>query len=371
MKVLLVDDEELGLEVLEILISQIDGMEVVGKFTDPNRALKELSSMKVDALFLDIEMGELSGIGLVNEIKKNNYDMDIVFVTAYPQYAIKAFEVNAIDYLLKPVKIERLRKSILRLKEHRQKRNTNSLNEKESSQLVISTMGKLQVLDYKCIPIKWRTQKVRELFAFLVQHKKQPIHKMKIVEELWYDVPIDKATTLLHTTIYQLRKTIREKISVNLNPIVLENNHYRLNIDVQIDLIELENILEDSKVNKENVKKILELYRGDYLEEEDYSWCLYKQQELRRKTLQYLEKYLVELTSKNKSLLVENCLIKMLELSPYDEEYAYLLIKYYGEINNKIKMIEMYEIFRRRLNKELGIDVQEKILKAYSRYINI
>lgn len=119
LKVMLVDDEEHALDFFEILLHEIGQVQVWGKYTDPLKALEQIDHGKWDAVFLDIDMPHVLGVELAKMIKKKSPDAAIVFVTAYDQYAISAFEEEALDYLLKPVDIERLRKTVNRIRAKR------------------------------------------------------------------------------------------------------------------------------------------------------------------------------------------------------------------------------------------------------------
>jgi two-component system, LytTR family, response regulator len=104
-KALIIDDEKLAREDLKSLLSDFPKIEIVGEAGNVPEAKKEIESLRPDVIFLDIQMPGKSGFDLLSELKIN---ADIIFVTAYDEYAIKAFEVNAQDYLLKPVNKERL-----------------------------------------------------------------------------------------------------------------------------------------------------------------------------------------------------------------------------------------------------------------------
>ena len=370
MRVALIDDEEIALDVLEILLKQIDGIQVVGKFTDPNTALNQLKTLEVDVVFLDMEMGEFHGLKFAEKLMIKKYDLEIVFVTAFSQYALEAFEVNAIDYLLKPVNMDRLKKTILKLQERNQKYvRDRVLLETQDDNLFAYTMGSFRIMDCQSNLIKWRTKKVKELFAYLWHHQEKPMCRTRIIEDLWPYVTADKAATLLHTTVYQLRKTIKE--ITNINPIILMNEQYILKLDIKSDLLELRNILQADEINNSNIERVLELYQGDYLEEENYPWALYEQQKLRQSFLKYLEKYLSIARQENKlTSYIENCLVKMLQLDPYNERYAYLLMEYYGEINDKTKLINLYTSFRINIKEELGINLQREAIELYRKYID-
>lgn len=108
----LVDDEPLALERLQHLLAPFDQLDVIGQSTDPTLALQEIAKLRPDTLFLDIEMPGLSGFELVSRLA---FEPTIIFTTAYDQYALKAFEVNSIDYLLKPIDPDELARALGKL----------------------------------------------------------------------------------------------------------------------------------------------------------------------------------------------------------------------------------------------------------------
>ncbi len=116
MKVILVDDERVANESLELIIHEyLQDVEIVGTACSANEARKLITFSKPDLVFLDIEMPGEDGFELLKSLKSINFN--IIFITAYNQYAIKAFKFSAIDYLLKPVKIPELISAINRVKE--------------------------------------------------------------------------------------------------------------------------------------------------------------------------------------------------------------------------------------------------------------
>ncbi|MDO6762517.1 two-component system response regulator BtsR [Agarivorans sp. 1_MG-2023] len=116
MRAIIVDDEPLAREELFELLQHHPQLEVVGQFGNAIECLKHLKQLEADVLFLDIEMPQISGLELANMLDSDNAPA-IIFVTAYDQFALDAFEQNAVDYLLKPIDPKRLCKSIKRLQE--------------------------------------------------------------------------------------------------------------------------------------------------------------------------------------------------------------------------------------------------------------
>lgn len=113
-KAILVDDEESARDVLENLLRRFcPEVELVSKCNNVEQAVEAIKIHQPDLVFLDIEMPNYAGYELVDFFTEINFE--IIFVTAYDQYAIKAFEVSAVDYLLKPIEIDRLKESVARV----------------------------------------------------------------------------------------------------------------------------------------------------------------------------------------------------------------------------------------------------------------
>lgn len=108
-RAVIVDDEPLALEILESFIEKIPEVELIGKCSNALEANNLLKETAVDLMFLDIQMPELSGIEFVKSLRNPPH---IVFTTAYPDYALEGFELNAIDYLLKPIAFDRFLKAV-------------------------------------------------------------------------------------------------------------------------------------------------------------------------------------------------------------------------------------------------------------------
>jgi two-component system, LytTR family, response regulator len=111
---LVVDDEPLSQEVIADFVNACPELNLAGICNDALEAGEFLKTKPVDLLFLDINMPRLSGIGFVKSLKEPRL---FVFVTAYPEYALEGFEVDAVDYLVKPVSFERFRKTVNRVLE--------------------------------------------------------------------------------------------------------------------------------------------------------------------------------------------------------------------------------------------------------------
>ncbi|MDD3643139.1 MAG: LytTR family DNA-binding domain-containing protein [Candidatus Krumholzibacteria bacterium] len=113
-KVLVVDDEKPARRELTRLVGRIDGFEVAGEAGDGEKAVESIRRLAPDIVLLDIQMPGLDGFRVLASLGEDDPHPAVIFVTAWDQYAVRAFEVHAVDYLLKPVDEERLRASLAR-----------------------------------------------------------------------------------------------------------------------------------------------------------------------------------------------------------------------------------------------------------------
>jgi two-component system, LytTR family, response regulator len=112
-KAIIVDDERLAREGLKNLLSEISEIELVGEASNADEAIELVDKFKPQLMFLDIEMPEKNGFDLLEDLIETPF---VIFTTAYNEFALKAFEVNALDYLLKPIEPPRLKEAVNRVK---------------------------------------------------------------------------------------------------------------------------------------------------------------------------------------------------------------------------------------------------------------
>lgn len=112
MKALIIDDERLARKELSSLLKEYPRIEIIGECSNADEAIEQIEKLQPDLIFLDIQMPGKDGFEMLEHLDKVP---KVIFVTAYDEYAMKAFEVNALDYLLKPVEAERLEETINKL----------------------------------------------------------------------------------------------------------------------------------------------------------------------------------------------------------------------------------------------------------------
>lgn len=142
--VVIADDEPLARDELTYLLKQCEDIEIIGEATQGAEALEKILTLKPDVAFLDIHMPNLDGLTVARKLLEEDQTLMIVFATAYDKHAIQAFEVNAIDYLLKPFDEERVLKTVERIRQGIRHPKNDSQNEALNNSLMelLKKMGR-------------------------------------------------------------------------------------------------------------------------------------------------------------------------------------------------------------------------------------
>ena len=118
LKAMIVDDEAPARSELRFLLDELGQADVVAEAASVREAIEKLKEYPIDVIFLDINMPEATGLKLAEALRTLKFPPNVVFVTAYSEYALEAFKVNAVDYLVKPVETERLAQALARVREN-------------------------------------------------------------------------------------------------------------------------------------------------------------------------------------------------------------------------------------------------------------
>ncbi len=325
MRVLVVEDELDTLNEIEDCLRDYDDTIEIESSDNPLRAISMSRTFSFDVALLDIQMPEMSGLELAECLSTMAPGISLIFITAYNNYATEAFELNAVDYILKPLRKERLNKALIKIE--------NELSERlliktvPSGETMIRAFGKLVVTSGDQI-LKWKRRKSCEVFAYLLHQQGTPVHKEKLCEMIWPEYEPLKALTYLQTIMYQLRKNLAE---IGSNGITIEyaDHCYRLSLngvryDVDLFLEACDQALLSDSPSLESLTKAEQLYCGNYLEEEGWVWALGRQQSLVQRYQKVLES-IIRLEMRNESK--ENALYfiqKWAALDTYKNQDFYL-----------------------------------------------
>ncbi|NLL46126.1 MAG: response regulator [Clostridiales bacterium] len=269
--IVLIDDERPALRELEYMLKSINDIQVLGSFVNPIQGIESVSELKPDAVFLDISMPQLSGVDAASIISDRSPETKIVFITAYNRYAVKAFELNALDYLLKPVSQERLETMLDRLKE-------SMINRREAvvalPTLYISRLGGFNVFFEGQSPVEWYSTKAEELFAFLLHNNDEPLSREQIIYTLWPGIDPLIADEHLDDCIYSIRKSLldygisTEQVSIDEDCKLILNN-------VKFDTDSFNESFRRAREHRsaEHYDECLSHYTGKYLEDCGWLWA--------------------------------------------------------------------------------------------------
>lgn len=368
LKAVLVDDEKPALNVLCKLLGEREDIEVIGAYTDAGEMLESAQTRMPDVVFLDIDMPETSGLELASRLRQLRDDVEIVFVTAYRQYALEAFGVNAIDYLLKPVEPDILHRSIERV----MKRRAISRPVKEAGGAAsrIVCFGSFEVYkDGQAEPVRFPTAKAEELFAYLLVHRNTNISKWTLCESLWPEYQSsEKSENNLHTTVYRMKKTLRD---YGINATVLsQRGYYRMECDSSCDYVKFEQIVQGMReVNEGNadvLMKAMQLYRGALFGTRDYAWCAGERERMSRYFAALAKKLALWHSKRKQYETAIEALLSMLGNAPFDGEAHELLLNIFIALQDKISFLAHYEKMEALFRTELGIEPPEEIRQKYT-----
>lgn len=367
-RTILIDDERPALNNLERLLKDYNQIEIVGAYTDVTKVFEKIKKEKVHLIFLDIEMPKMKGIEAAEKILEIDSNVQIVFVTAYNDYAVDAFEVEAVDYVMKPIIKRRLDKTIERvIKRHKDIFQRKDLEEENK----ILCFGNFEIKRGQ-EGIKWRTSKSEEFTAYLVHHRGKFVHKSKIIEELWPDKDEEQATKLLHTSVYYARNGLK---SINLDQAIMySNKKYKFDIGTMFcDIEEFDKAFNSYEVitskNIDILEKIIPLYKGEYLEDNDYYWVTNEQACFSKMYMNMLMKISDFYIGEGKYNKVIPYLEAILEKDPYIEEIHRKLLNAYINIEDYTNYKKHYKNIANDFKRELGVELSDMTKELYKNGI--
>ena len=373
LKALLIDDESSALDALLDELSEFEEVEVAGTFTNIHEALRWIGEGQalVDVVFLDIDMPGMNGLEAAGRIMEMDASIDIVFVTAYDQYAVEAFEVHALDYLLKPVMTERLGKTI----RNRLLADRRAAGER-GSKCSIACFGafQLHIRNPEAQAVKWRTNKTKELLAYFVHFREEELHKSNIISDVFAELNEQRAFATLHTSIYFIRKIIRQHGLDQRMQLHYANDCYRFSLSgVELDLDVFRRTADGGKPSApaeiREAERAASLYRGDYLGAHNYVWALHEQRKLRLSFVELVGKLCEVYFNDGMPDRAVELLKESISRSPLLEELHEQLLSAYETIGDVAALREHYDRMRRLFREELGAEPGASAEAIYRKWL--
>ncbi|MEK0315402.1 response regulator [Cohnella sp. 56] len=369
MKTILVDDERPAMQQLARLLDGDSRVRIVGMYTAAAEALNHISNLKVDCMFLDIGMPGLSGLEAAGIVRSIDPNIRIVFVTAYADYAVDAFEVQATDYLLKPVRPARLGQTLDRLYEAYLSKPQEQMT-MQPAQPNVRCLGKLQLTDRDRRPLRWRTLKTQQLFAALL-HVGDWVSREDLLDMLWGEGDGERSVSYLHTSIYQLRKLLKETESGAAVEFELEN--YRLELsELVTDVALFEKALSEPIPCEEGTlhyyESVLSLYRGDYMADLDFDWLRSTRTKLADGYMRMSLKAAAYEVSSGRFEQAAARLSALRERNPYGEELCLLAMEAWFGLGDKPALDACYRAYCEACREELRIEPANSVQDKYEQW---
>lgn len=344
---IIVCNDLLAINLLKKSLKSTGKIKIVGTYAHDIQIINEIEQLNPRVAFVIIETSGKNGIKTAERIKEKLSNIEIVFISKYEQYAVEAYEIGAVDYILMPFNQERICKTV------------NRLPIKTVSEPIkdLYTVCCFKNLHFKCNgkeikKVKWRTAKAKELFTLLVQNREETmVRKDVLVESLWPEQDVEKAYEQLYCTIYQIRTTLKS-IGINIKIVSSVNGYELVFNDVKCDVDEWEKGIKTLPVITEktlpDAYELIEQYVGDYLTEETYTWKENEQERLRVIYQSFSNRVLNYLCETQRYTEASLLALRNQKLYPYLQDSYFMLMRIYdkhGDLYNVekqyFKLVEM------------------------------
>ncbi|MFD1138004.1 response regulator [Paenibacillus urinalis] len=375
LQAVIVDDEELSINRLKRLLIDNEEIEISRTYLNSKDALQYIEANHVDIVFLDISMPELNGMELSKYLKHHHESIEVIFVTGYDDYAVQAFEINALDYLLKPVTAQRVEVTLNKIRRTISTKVREKTLPAESSELFL----KVEMFDgFKVYQsshqkewVKMRSPKTEELFAFLLH--KRTVSREEIIDTLWKNFEPEKAWKNLNSTLYYIRQAIN---GCYQGASVIQATRNEIRIDeryLSCDIYEFDRLMKQQSNNRifeiEQAESAVKLYTGPFLKGKTYEWASSWGLELEQdyiKMLEYAAKHYRQTDQIERSLYFYEEIIK---IDAFREDIGGELIKVYLELGREKEALRFYQNLEDLYRTELGTEPVSSIKNLISSIV--
>ncbi|MGZ8511721.1 MAG: LytR/AlgR family response regulator transcription factor [Chitinophagaceae bacterium] len=216
---LLIDDEPLALQILEDFVNKTPYLKLIGKFEDPLQSLSLFESQKIDLLFLDIKMPDISGIDFYKSLANKP---EVIFTTAYSEFAINGFELKAMDYLMKPISFEKFITACNRVKEFIEIRNQK---DKGKEFFFINVSHKMHKIFYDDILYLEGYKDYTKVHLISSPNPLLILHNLKYFEDLLDKKQFIRIHRSYMVSLRKINTASRKSVTINNNSLPVSDNY--------------------------------------------------------------------------------------------------------------------------------------------------
>ncbi|MBO9599874.1 MAG: response regulator [Cohnella sp.] len=369
MKTILVDDEPAMHLILRKMLAKLPGVQVAGAFRDAETALAYLRvNPEIGLVFADISMQGENGLTFAAKLEALELPVQVVFVTSHKEFALEAFELTVLDYLVKPVSQERLARTVQRaLAYYQAKKSTQEANA-TPTEFVVTALGDM-TLSNGTSRMKWISRKCTELFAYLLLYRGKRIPRSRLLFDIFGDSEQTAGTVhYLNTTVYQLRKSL-ETLGVQ-GVIRSENDGYALEWkELVIDFADFEREVEALPIlDASNIDQAIRTerrYAGELFGDKAYVWATSETERYAGLYASFAQRLADAHLQQGDPAAASKLLHKLNQHNPFDESFIRQLMTIRNQLGDRKGLHDLYNDYVKLLDQELGIRPSEELTRLY------
>ncbi|NOU62560.1 response regulator [Paenibacillus sp. LMG 31461] len=371
MKVLIVDDEPAMLFVMKRMLATIEDVELVGSFQNAEEVLDFVRNGDVDLAFLDIKIDAEDGLELARRLRSLRAELGIVFITSHSEFALHAYDVYPLDYMVKPISRNRLAQTIAQATSRQSASSDDDAGDLILPRLAVRGMGCLEASSKQAGAVKWISKKSMELFAYLLVNRGRSVTKIRILEDIFPERPLKNAETYLNTVVYQLRKALSPHGFKEM--IISAQEQYRIDLDqADVDFIQFEqDVKELSDINVGNITAAIDLekqFTGQLFENNSFVWATVEHERLAIIYDSFAKRLANWLLNRQQFREAAQIARRLISRNEFEEESNLLLLHIYGVTGDHQSLHNHYEHYKQLLLQELDLQPSSIVQQLYEQY---
>jgi len=320
--------------------------------------------------FWIIKIGEDDGLELARSIRSLCADMDIVFTTSHAEYAMPAYDVYPLDYMVKPISGTRLAQTIARALGRREVA-AGEATVPAPARLTVRGLGCFEAFGGQADSVKWISKKSAELFAYLLVHRGRSVSKTRVLEDVFPEMPVKNAEIYLNTAAYQLRKAL--SAHGFKESILSAQEQYRVELNrMDVDFIRFEQGIEElSAVEATDEEAAVELekrFGGELFEDKSYAWATAERERLALAYETFAKSLAERLLARKRYREAARIARRLVSRNEFDEASNLLLLNVLGAMGDRRSLVHAYERYAELLFQELGLQPSPEIGRLYEQY---
>lgn len=370
MKVLIVDDEPTMLFVMKRMLSTMEGVELVGSFQNAEEVLDFVRNGDVDLAFLDIKIAEDDGLELARRLRSLRTELDIVFITSHSEFALHAYDVYPLDYMVKPITRKRLAQTVAQATS-RHSASSDDAGDLTINRLTVRGLGCFEASSKQAGAVKWISKKSMELFAYLLVNQGRSVTKIRILEDIFPERPLKNAEVYLNTVVYQLRRVLSPHGFKEM--VISAQEQYRIDLDqADVDFIQFEqDVKELSEINAANIAAAIDLekqFAGELFAINSFVWAAAERERLAIMYDSFAKRLAIWLLARQQFREAGQIARRLVSRNEFEEESNLLLLNIYGATGDQQSLHNHYEQYKQLLLQELDLQPSSIVQQLYEQY---